>query len=285
MTEENAKLDNAILTYSAEVDKILPALVQAKKGFARVLKGQRNDYYKSRFADISEVINSITPALLDNGLLFMQPKTITESGGKTLVGIRTHIWHESGQFICSESLIPFLPQKQGKSASKGADLHSLASLMTYCSRYFLLGIFGLAAEDDDGNAHVTMQRQPPPMPTPQQVTQLVSDISSLDADSKTKFNSWMQGLGCPSIERLTLSDFEVARQLMNRKIAKIKADNTPVPQTDVAAIKKAAQDKGIDEAGCVKWVCENTTQNITTLAEINSGSFVQLGTWIKGLPV
>ena len=119
---------------------IYTALMQAQKDMGPVLKNATNPAFKSKYADLSSVIETITEPLHKNGLTFYQ-NMIVVAGQPQLV---THLVHtESGESIDSWSPIvckdPNDPQKVG-----GA--------ITYMRRYSLLALLGLAPEDDDGNA-------------------------------------------------------------------------------------------------------------------------------------
>ncbi len=119
---------------------IYAALMQAQKDMGPVLKNATNPAFRSKYADLSSVIETITEPLHNNGLTFYQ-NMIVDSSGPQLV---THLVHiESGESIDSWSPIvckdPQDPQKVG-----GA--------ITYMRRYALLALLGLSPEDDDGNA-------------------------------------------------------------------------------------------------------------------------------------
>ena len=64
-----------------------------------------------------------------------------------LMVLRTTLMHESGEAISSELPLP-IRQEGGR----GNAMQALGSALTYARRYGLLGIYGLAGDDDDGEA-------------------------------------------------------------------------------------------------------------------------------------
>lgn len=105
------------------------------------------------YASLGRVLETITPALHENGLVCYQAVELGERGDTVLVTTLAHA-DSDGQIVsrypvrCAE---PNDPQKVG-----GA--------ITYARRYSLLAILGLAAEDDDGRqaAQPARARQEPP---------------------------------------------------------------------------------------------------------------------------
>lgn len=119
--------------------KIAAAFVKAQSEFGAALKTNTNPHFKSKYADLSSVIDAVIDALNKNGIAIIQQNHECESG----VSIETVFLHESGQEIRSGKL--WLP------ASK-QDAQGYGSALTYARRYSLMAACGIAPEDDDGNA-------------------------------------------------------------------------------------------------------------------------------------
>lgn len=120
--------------------------------FAKIegaVKGKTNPAFRSKYADLSSVVDAIKPALSEHGLWFRQITHPADGG----VCVETVIHHASGEFLACGPL--FVP------ASK-QDAQGFGSALTYCRRYSLMAAFGVPAEDDDGNAAV--QSKPPQKP-------------------------------------------------------------------------------------------------------------------------
>ena len=130
---------------SESCDKIYPALIAAQAEMENALKKSENPYFKSHYADLSEVLSVAKPALHHHGLAVLQsPSTVD---GRVI--ITTRICHESGQWI--ESELSLTPLK--------TDPQSIGSAITYGRRYSLSSLLGIAQEDDDGNAAATAPTQ------------------------------------------------------------------------------------------------------------------------------
>ena len=107
------------------------AKAQAKMGSAR--KGSANPFFKSKYADLSEV-RKTAQVIHEFGLAITQFPD-GENGLVTVLG------HESGQYIkCHMQMKPVKNDPQG-----------LGSCLTYMRRYAMQSVLGIPSEDDDGN--------------------------------------------------------------------------------------------------------------------------------------
>ncbi len=122
-----------------DTDKISAAMAKAFPAIEGAVKGKVNPAFRSKYADLSSVIDAIKPHLVEHGLWFMQ-RTHPVDGG---VGVETLIFHASGQSI-SGGVLRLPAAKQ--------DAQGYGSALTYARRYSLMAAFGVPAEDDDGNA-------------------------------------------------------------------------------------------------------------------------------------
>jgi len=101
-----------------------------------------NPYYKSKYAPLGEVLNTVRPTLGKYGLSFFQNQ-VTDENGK--LGVTTMLMHSSGEYIESDAIYAS-PEKNTP--------QGLGSVSTYLRRYQLSSILGIASEDDDdGNAN------------------------------------------------------------------------------------------------------------------------------------
>lgn len=126
---------------------ILGAMLQAKSNMTPVLKTKKNLAFgaNSKYADLASVFEAIDDAVNAAGIVVLQPYRY-EAGpdGKTVLMLYTCVAHaESG-----EALVSFAPI----TVANLVDVQKVGSYMTYFRRYMLLAMFGLAPEDDDGNA-------------------------------------------------------------------------------------------------------------------------------------
>lgn len=126
--------------------KISPALVKAQTEIEAASKGSKNPFFKSRYADLTEVIKTIKEPLNNNGISFLQIVDRELDGAAV---VETVLLHTSGEFISGRTPV---------FTAKPNDPQALGSGITYSKRYGLQSICGLPTEDDDGEA--AMARRP-----------------------------------------------------------------------------------------------------------------------------
>jgi hypothetical protein len=128
-----------------ETKTIYHALLEAQKKIEPVTKDANNPFYKKSYASLGSVIESVKPALLENGITISQPVR----GDKVVTVITyidgTMIADEGTPIICSK---PNDPQAQGSS-------------ITYARRYGLMALLCLSTEDDDGEKATVHATTPP----------------------------------------------------------------------------------------------------------------------------
>lgn len=119
--------------------KLAPALIKAQAKLKNAKLNKVNPHFKSRYADLAEIRDTVNPVLTDNGLAVIQFTTFDLDG----FALVTRLLHESGEYI--DSTYP-LPGNVDKPQQMG-------SAITYARRYMLAAMCGITAEeDDDGNA-------------------------------------------------------------------------------------------------------------------------------------
>jgi len=119
--------------------KVCAAFLKAQKGFAPALKTATNPHFKSRYADLSAVVEAVIDSLNDNGIALLQVTHPSDTG----IAIETLLIHESGEKL-SGGVLTVPAAKQ--------DPQGYGSALTYARRYSLMSTCGIAPEDDDGNA-------------------------------------------------------------------------------------------------------------------------------------
>jgi hypothetical protein len=121
--------------------ELFAALVKAQSEMGGAVKDSANPFFKSKYADLSSVMEAIRPAFAAHGLGFIQ--IVHDAEGAAC--IETIIIHESGQeFHCGKVSVP---------VSKN-DAQGYGSAITYAKRYSLQAAVGVPSIDDDGNAAV-----------------------------------------------------------------------------------------------------------------------------------
>jgi len=122
---------------SENIDKITKALADFQANVDHPQKDTEG--YGYMYAPLENVINTVKPTLEKQGLAVTQ-STVSE-GEK--VGVKTVLWHESGQYIEFDQLT--LPRDDGQQRS-GAQ--AAGSSITYARRYALSAALGIASEED-----------------------------------------------------------------------------------------------------------------------------------------
>lgn len=148
----------------SDIDKLSAAMAKAFPAIEGAVKGKVNPAFRSKYADLSSVIDAIKPHLTEHGLWFRQVTHVAEGGAC----VETVIHHVSGQSLsCGMLFMPATKQ----------DAQGYGSALTYCRRYSLMAAFGVPAEDDDGNAAAARQeaRQAPAVPTDDAESRIILD--------------------------------------------------------------------------------------------------------------
>ena len=133
---------------SKEIKDLCAAIAKAQSEIKIAGLTKENPYFKSRYADLAEMIRVSRPALSKNGLSVIQQVIQNEDGQNIL---NTILLHSSGQWI--ESRMRIVPPKN--------DVQSMGSYITYLKRYAYGSLVGVVAsdEDDDGEVAVHEHRE------------------------------------------------------------------------------------------------------------------------------
>lgn len=137
-----------MMEHSESIAKLAPALVAAVAEVNNATKNAKNPHYKSTYADLAEIINTVKPVFASHGLAVVQIPGLRD-GHAT---VETMLVHDSGEWIKGESGSPL--QKN--------DPQGVGSAITYLRRYSLAALAGIAQEDDDGNAASGSRSSAPP---------------------------------------------------------------------------------------------------------------------------
>lgn len=133
------------MTFSTETKDIFSALAQAQASIEGAVKDKINPAFKSKYADLSSVIDAARGPLKANGLAL----TIGLSGDEAGVALEALLTHSSGQWIKYEPFLVLVTKR---------DAQGQGSAVTYGRRYVTMSILGIPAEDDDGMAASAKER-------------------------------------------------------------------------------------------------------------------------------
>lgn len=122
---------------SEAINELAAALASAQAEMKNAKLNKVNPHFKSRYADLAEIRDTVTPALAKHGIAIAQG---IDTDGNA-IAVTTRLIHKSGQWI--ESRFPIAYDKP----------QAMGSAITYGRRYLLSAICAISAdEDDDANA-------------------------------------------------------------------------------------------------------------------------------------
>lgn len=120
---------------SESIKELAASLCKFQGSVEKIRKTENNPFFKSKYADLSTILDAIREPMFENGLSFVQCPTGEDQ-------LTTILMHTSGEWIKSRyTMKPVKNDPQGR-----------GSAITYQRRYALSAILGLNIdEDDDGN--------------------------------------------------------------------------------------------------------------------------------------
>ena len=126
---------------SDSIKELAAALAKAQGEMHNPSFDTQNPFFKSRYASLANVRNTVIPVLSKHGLSVAQ----FLCGEETRVACETMLLHASGEWMSQTFSVPV-----GKHDAQG-----YGSAATYARRYALMALVGVVGdEDDDGNAAV-----------------------------------------------------------------------------------------------------------------------------------
>lgn len=171
--------------------ELFAALAKAQAEVENASKTSANPHFKSRYADLAEVLNTVRPVFARHGLSIVQSTGFDGA----LVSVTTLLAHESGGMVTSVASCQ--PAK--------TDAQGIGSATTYLRRYSLAAMAGVAQEDDDGNAAAHTDRP-----------------ARVNPKDEAAAREWIEALdGADSIERLDEIAAEIAKSGLSAE-AKLK---------------------------------------------------------------
>ena len=189
---------------SDSINEIATALSAAQAEIQNPSKSAENPFFKSRYADLAEVLSVVRPAFTKQHLSIVQMPYTSENGQ---IGVTTMISHASGQWMQGEV---DLPLQVNKNVNQDA-----GSAITYLRRYALAAACGVAQEDTDGNlGQKNIGKVTNLKPISQsQATELTALITETDAD----LGAFLSFASSESIEQIPSASFSKVRDALVAK--------------------------------------------------------------------
>jgi hypothetical protein len=139
---------------SESIKELATALSKAQGELENASKTSANPFFKSKYADLAEIINTSKKVLAENGLSVVQMPSLSDS----FVEVETMLCHSSGEWISNVAAAPLDAKKH--------DPQGVGSAITYLRRYSLAAFLGIAQEDDDSNLACGKSQGQAPAPKP-----------------------------------------------------------------------------------------------------------------------
>ena len=147
---------------SADTAKLDTALAKAQGEFPAAIKDSNNPAFKTKYADLSAIMEAIRPALAKHGLSLTQWPVHSEDNRVHMV---TRIAH-AGEWIRGTFSMPCDKQ----------NAHGYGSIITYLRRYCAGSCLGVITDlDDDGNAASSRPTPPPAKAEPAKPAESLAD--------------------------------------------------------------------------------------------------------------
>ena len=140
---------------------IYESLINARKEFKPLIETAKNPFFKSTYAPLAEVINSVKDALSNNNIGFFQ--SVDPIGEKEIVNITTT--DKTGVVKTEQKVVSFSKITTTLFAGNGekietsypliiadTDPQKVGATVTYAKRYALTAALGIASEDDDAQS-------------------------------------------------------------------------------------------------------------------------------------
>lgn len=193
---------------SESIKELSAAFAKAQPKIEGAVKDKTNPAFRSKYADLGSVVDAIKPPLSEHGLAFIQVPHEAESAAQ----VETVLLHASGEWMSLGTVsVPVTK----------ADAQGFGSALTYARRYGLLAGFGVAPEDDDGNAAAAAAparapartERPASKPSPVQESQAMDFVAQIDgaadlAELEEAFKgAWksIHPMGFPMLDNLIIA--------------------------------------------------------------------------------
>ena len=128
-------------------ETLINALIRAQKRIDHTTKDAKNPFFKSGYATLQNVFDTVKPALNEEGIYIQQVSHEREGG----VCIETIFMGHGGSVSSGQVFVP---------APKN-DPQAYGSAVSYAKRYSLQMACGIATTDEDDDAEKAMQRTKP----------------------------------------------------------------------------------------------------------------------------
>ena len=184
---------------SPSIKNLAEALLRVQGQLKPIIKDANNEYLRSRFATLSNVLEAVRGPLLANSVLLLQRTVDSEPG---FVSVQTMLVHApSGEFISGITSIP-LPENADGKVNMG---QQTGALISYARRYAITCMLSLSIIDED-NACSVFSAQPQPLQRRFQPPHHTEPPASSQAPAPINATTKANYPGLPHIPDITYED-------------------------------------------------------------------------------
>lgn len=159
---------------SDNVAELAAALALAQGEVENAHKNSANPHFRSKYADLAEILNTVRPVFAKHGIAVVQSPSYADG----IVSVTTTMMHKSGQYLSDTCYAPVTK----------LDPQGIGSCVTYLRRYSLAAFASVAQEDDDANAASQRKVASPSASELEKASNMLRACQSL-ADLKTAYGS------------------------------------------------------------------------------------------------
>lgn len=183
------------------------ALAAAQSEMGPLVKGSNNPHFKSKYADLADLVTAVRGPLNNNGIAFFHCIIRTEAGQD----MRTVLMHGESE-TSIECDVPLIVSKN--------DMQGMKSATTYAKRVGLESVTGIAADDDDGNAEAKAA------PRTISADQFIA-LRDTAEEAGVPAAKICAAYGAPSLEQFPVDAFDRAMKKLSATIAANAEQNRP----------------------------------------------------------
>lgn len=198
---------------SEQINEIAEALAAAQGEILNPNKSAENPFFKSKYADLAEVLNVVRPAFSKHGLSVVQMPYSSDDGG---IGVTTMISHKSGQWMQGSLELPL---QVAKNVNQDA-----GSAITYMRRYALAAACGVAQEDLDSNLGDSKENNTGKIVNLKVISKAkAAEITGLVEETGSDLVGFLNFCHAESVETIPSNKYETARDALIAKREKQNA--------------------------------------------------------------
>jgi hypothetical protein len=219
MTKQDVKQMDAETQGATPVHKnVYTALAAAQSEMGPLVKGSNNPHFKSKYADLADLVLAVRGPLNRNGLTFFH-QIMRHDAGQDM---RTVIVHGETETRI-ECDVPLIVQKN--------DMQGMKSATTYAKRIGLESVSGVAPEDDDGNA---VAAAAPPRFDPTAAAKRIKGKLALSANLSDLRSRWIEEADAiADVKAASNSAFAEIEQAKNTRKAELEAPSNDLDGDEI----------------------------------------------------